>query len=133
MKVVIDTNVLLSGVATHGICEEILDICVDCPDIKIVLSEYILTEFFREYQDKFGMSAEKARMVVEFLRNNSELVEPIDVHADACLDPNDLPILGTLLAAKANCLVTGDKDLLDLKKFQSIPILTPRAFYQKLR
>ena len=61
-----------------------------------------------------------------------ELVEPKDVPRDACRDPDDLPILGTLLAAEADCLVTGDKDLLDLKEFQSVPILSPRTLHDRL-
>ena len=52
------------------------------------------------------------------------------IAADACRDPNDLVILGTLLAADADCLVTGDKDLLILRQFDERPILTPRECFE---
>ena len=57
----------------------------------------------------------------------------MEVPADACRDPDDLPIRGTLLAARVDCLVTGDEDLLALREFRGIPILSPRAFYERLR
>ena len=133
MKVVLDTNVLLLALATHGICEALLDACVDKSDLTIVLSEHILQEFSRQYQDQFGMSAEQAGFVVQFLRSITQLVEPVSVPPDTCRDQDDLSVLGTAKAAQADCLVTGDKDLLVIGRFHSIPILTPRAFYERLR
>ena len=47
--------------------------------------------------------------------------------------PADLPVLGTVLAAKADCLVTGDNDLLALGEFSGHAILSPRAFWQLLK
>jgi predicted nucleic acid-binding protein len=46
-------------------------------------------------------------------------------------DPNDAPILGTAIAARAEVLVSGDNDLLVLGTFQSIPILSPRDFHNR--
>ena len=42
-------------------------------------------------------------------------------------------MLGTAVAGEADCLVTGDDDLLAIKHFRKIPILAPRAFYDLLR
>jgi putative PIN family toxin of toxin-antitoxin system len=67
------------------------------------------------------------------LREVAEIVTPIAVAADACRDADDLPVLGTVLAAKADCLVTGDKDLLVLTPFSGHPILSPRQFWQRLK
>ena len=53
--------------------------------------------------------------------------------ADACRDADDLPVLGAVLAAKADCLVTGDNDLLVLREFSGCPILSPREYWQRLR
>jgi uncharacterized protein len=133
VKVVLDTNVLLSAIATRGVCEAVLDLCVDRDDLTIVSSEHILTEFAYQLRAIFGMTADETRVIVDFLRNHALIVIPAEVPANACRDLNDLPILGTALAVKADYLVTGDKDLLDLKKFNSIPILTPRAFFDLLQ
>jgi predicted nucleic acid-binding protein len=56
-------------------------------------------------------------------------VNPIDVAADVCRDPNDLPILGTAVAGNADYVVTGDQDLLMLKSYLGITIISPREFY----
>jgi uncharacterized protein len=133
VRVVFDTNVLLAGIFTRGICEALLDECLGNPDHSIFTSPYILSEFSRNAIAKFGMPAGEARKVVEFLKNEMEQIEPAHVPATSCKDPGDLEILGTALSAQADCLVSGDRDLLELGKFRSIPILTPRAFHDLLR
>jgi len=47
--------------------------------------------------------------------------------------PDGLPVLGTVLAAKADCLGTGDNDLLVLSEFSGHPILSLREFWQRLK
>jgi putative PIN family toxin of toxin-antitoxin system len=130
--VVFDTNVLLSGLLTRGVCEALLDACIGSGEHVIVLSEYILREFTHQATKKFALPADIVLRAVKFLGDHAEIVEPVRVAVDACRDPSDVPILGTLLAAQADCLVTGDQDLLDLKEFQGIPILSPRALHARL-
>jgi len=48
-------------------------------------------------------------------------------------DADDLTVLGAAIAGHADCLITGDKELLNLGSFRSIAILSPRAFYDPLR
>jgi putative PIN family toxin of toxin-antitoxin system len=129
---VLDTNVLLAGVFTRGVCEAILDECVENPRHTLVGSEFILREFPRHAAAKFGAPADKVRRAADLLRNAMEMAEPLKVPADCCRDPDDLSILGTLAAAGADCLVIGDRDLLEIKTFRSIPILSPRAFHDLL-
>jgi len=129
----LDTNVLLAGVFTRGVCEAILDECFANPQHTIIGSKFILREFIRQAAAKFGAPPAEVRRLVNLLRNQMELVEPTQVPSGACRDADDLPILGTLLAAKADCLVSGDRDLLELRAFHSIPILSPRAFHDRLR
>ena len=128
-----DTNVLLAGVFTHGVCEAILDECFGNPAHTIIGSEFILREFARQAASKFAAPADVVRQTIDLLRSGMELVEPSSVPARSCRDPDDLAILGTLVAGNPDCLVTGDRDLLEIKTFQSIPILSPRAFHDRLR
>lgn len=132
MRIVLDTNVLLSGVATRGICEAALDACLASSEHTIVLSEHILSEFARHYAGKFGMPADMTRLVVAFLRGQAERVEPAKVTEGSCRDADDLPVLGTVVAANADCLVTGDADLLSLREFSGHLILSPRQLYERL-
>jgi uncharacterized protein len=132
VRIVLDTNVLLSGVFTRGLCEAILDICLGGPQHNIVLCEHILREFARHAADKFGIPAADIHRTVAFLKSQVELVEPAKVSLPDFPDPDDLPVLGTALAAGADCLVTGDAELLKLKEFRGIAILSPRSFYDRL-
>jgi putative PIN family toxin of toxin-antitoxin system len=129
VRVVFDTNVLLSGLLMRGLCEALLDACLGSDEYTIVLSEHLLREFERHAVGKMGAPPEEARLAVEFLRSQAEIIKPAEVSPDACRDGDDLPVLGTALA---DCLVTGDKDLLDLGDFRGIPILSPRVFFERL-
>jgi len=66
------------------------------------------------------------------MRRESQWVQPVPVPEDACRDPDDLPVLGTLAAAQADCLITGDADLLSLGEYAGRPILSPREAYERL-
>lgn len=131
MRIVLDTNVLLAGVGTHGLCEALLAVCLR--DHTVIVSQHIIDELCRHYTGKFKMSADETALVVKTLTSHTELVTPAELPADAFSDPDDLPILGTAIAGQAECLVTGDKELLNLGSFHSIAIISPRAFYDRLR
>jgi putative PIN family toxin of toxin-antitoxin system len=131
LRVVLDTNVLLSGIATHGLCEGIVTLCLR--DHTIVLSEHILDELAEHYAGKFKAAGEQTAAVTNILRQNSELVVPTSIPKKAFDDKDDLPVLGTAVAGHADCLVTGDKGLLELNEFQGIPILSPRGFHDLLQ
>jgi len=131
VKVVLDTNVLVAAFGFGGICRAIVDVCIDAHEL--VLSEHILAEVHRHLQSKLNHPSSMADQRVSLLREVAEMVTPIAVAADACRDPDDLPVLGTVLAAKADCLVTGDNDLLALSEFGGYPILSPREFWQRLK
>lgn len=133
MRIVLDTNVLLAGLAMRGICEAVVSLCLTSAEHTVVLSEHILHEFHKHFAGKFGIPADKSHATVKVLRSQAELVKPEAVPSDACRDPGDLPILGTVLAGRADCLVTGDADLLLLKEYCGCPILSPRQFYERFR
>jgi putative PIN family toxin of toxin-antitoxin system len=129
--VVLDTNVLLAGLATHGLCEALLTLVYR--DHIVVVSEHILEEVTRHYRGKFKATKAQAAAAVGFLRSNSEIVEPAVVPRDTLRDKDDLPILGTAIAGAADCIVSGDQELLAVGRFAGVDILSPRAFYDRLR
>jgi len=130
VKVVLDTNVLLAAFATRGLCEAVLDVCLASHEI--VLSKHILKELRRHLTAKLKLPVEQAEAIVTFLREHASIVSPAKVPAGACRDRGDLAVLGTAVSAAADCLVTGDRDLLDIRQFHGIPILSPRAFHDQL-
>ena len=131
MRVVLDTNVLLAAFATRGLCEAVFEACLSSHEI--VLSDHILGELHRHLRGKFKMPPRQVDAILALLRQQAKIVRPAKVPVSACRDSTDLAVLGTALAAEADCLVTGDRDLLELKTFHKIPILSPRAFHDRLR
>ena len=130
MRLVLDTNVLLAGIATHGLCEKLLAVCFE--DHTVVISEYILAEVAEHYVDKFKASHDQAELAVQVFRTLCEVVDPLPLLPDACRDADDLPVLGTAVAGNVAMLVTGDRDLQELVRYQNIEIVSPRQCYERV-
>ena len=126
MKIVLDANVIVAAFATRGLCESILELCLHSHEL--VLCEDLLDEILRNLQQKINLPEVIVKDIGKLLREHASIVSPIPLAADLCRDPDDVKILGLAIAAHADRIITGDKDLLILKKFQGIPILTPRSF-----
>jgi len=126
MKIVLDANVVIAAFATRGLCESILELCFHSHEI--VLSQELLDEILRNLRQKIKLPGGIVNDINNFLREHASIVSPIPLAADLCRDPDDVKILGLAIAAHADCIITGDKDLLVLKKFQGVPIMTPRSF-----
>jgi putative PIN family toxin of toxin-antitoxin system len=125
--------VLLSAAFFPGVCEKLLAHCFLTPSVQLVLSEHILSEFVEHGLGKLNGKADQIDAAVAELRQRCQIVAPAPLPAGTISDPDDLPVLGTAIAGQADCLVTGDKELLKLGSFHSIAILSPRAFYDRLR
>jgi putative PIN family toxin of toxin-antitoxin system len=99
--------------------------------LNLVLSRYILDEMVRVLPRlaRIKMSPAEIRDLADSFTFTAEIVEPTAKSEAALRDRKDQPILGTLLAAHADYLVTGDKDLLALAG--RYPIVTPAAFWER--
>jgi putative PIN family toxin of toxin-antitoxin system len=95
-------------------------------------SEDIVSEIQEKLRAKFGFSPRHAHLMTLFVVQQIELVGVTSV-VKACADPDDNRILAAALAADCSLLVTGDADLLALKKFQGIDIVTARQFSESIR
>lgn len=135
LRVVLDTNVLLSGIAYPASTPGKIMAAWRHGSIDVVLSEFILDELRRvlpRLQSRHGLNKYEINDLVDSLSLLAEVVEP-EPSQDATLrDANDLPVLGTLLTAigssGANYLITGDKDLLVLAG--RYPIVGPAQFWE---
>ncbi len=131
LRVVLDTNVLVSGLAyPEGVPGRIV-IAWRQGGLDVVLSKYILDEMVRVLP-KFTRnkrSPAEIRDLADSFLFTAEIVEPSGEVDEALRDKADEPVLGTLLAAKADYLITGDKDLLALAG--EYPIVTPAAFWER--
>lgn len=128
---ILDSNVLLAAFATHGLCHGILELCRESHTI--LAGEELLGEVAKHLSGKFKMPEPRARDIVKFLRESAILLSPHLVAPEACRDCNDLHVLGLAVAGRADTIVTGDKDLLVLRKFHGTTIQSPREFWEQIR
>jgi putative PIN family toxin of toxin-antitoxin system len=128
VRVVLDTNVLVSALFFGGTPERIL-LAGLRREIDVVTSEALLAELNRVLEDKFELPARDAHAVIELLGAVAEVVEPgIRVSVVTACDA-DNRVLECAAAAGADAIVTGDtRHLLPLKAFQGIPIMDPASF-----
>lgn len=94
----------------------------------LVTSEFILNEVEEKLIKKFKYSPETAEEAVALFRSRMEVVAPENLPSQVCRDPDDDNILATAASGNCECIVTGDKDLLVLKQYGEIKILSPREF-----
>jgi putative PIN family toxin of toxin-antitoxin system len=127
MKAIFDTNVLVAAFLTEGVCAKLLG-RARRKQLNLVLSPFILKEFENVLLKKFSASKEQTRTAAKLISEAAELISHASVVSGICRDPDDNAILSCALSAKADYLVTGDSDLLELKEFHGIKILTPAAF-----
>ena len=130
MRILFDTNVLFSAFIAHGACAGLYEECLQ--RARIVVSPDILAELEEKLTAKAKLSAAESREVIRAVRADAEVVKATPLPKPVCRDPDDDMILAAALAAHADVLVTGDQDLLVLKKFQGIPILNPRDCLARL-
>lgn len=128
MKAVFDTNVLIAAFVSEGLCAKLL-IRGRRKDFQLILCPYILDEFEDVLRRKFSVSTSEARVARNLVIEASEnIIIPHTSVTGVCRDPEDDHILACAISSEANFLVTGDDDLLSLKSYEGIKILTPRAF-----
>lgn len=131
MRVVLDTNVLIAAFATHGICHLILESVLTHHEL--ILSPELFREIESVLKRKLKVPNAKRQQIIRFLKDQSILFEDRTISALSCRDPDDLKVLALAIQGNANFLVTGDDDLLILKKVRKIPIISPREFWDRLR
>lgn len=100
--------------------------CID--DHRIILSDVILAEFNRVLIGRFEYDYDAARVAIESVMSSAEIVEPVIFDRQICRDPDDDEILGTAVAGNADCIVTGDNDLLIIGRFRGVDIISPSEF-----
>jgi putative PIN family toxin of toxin-antitoxin system len=128
VKVVFDTNVLIAAFVSEGVCSKLL-VRARKKQFELFTCPFIIKEFERVFNKKFSATQEEVRIATMLISEAAETIaQPLPKVTGVCRDPDDDNILACSLAAEADYLVTGDSDLLELKSFKGIPIITPRAF-----
>ena len=131
MRVFLDTNVLVAAFATRGLCADVLrEVLVGH---ELLVGEVVLTELERALTRRLQLPATAVEEILAFLREHEVVQKPATPASLPIRDPADRWILASALAGRADVLVTGDRDLLDIAAHSPIRILDPRAFWELAR
>ena len=130
-RVVIDTNVWISALVFGGNPGKILDLFIE-KQVEVAISEEGLSELHRKIIQKFPLYAPRLDLLEESLRQDAELVRLGRQTVDASPDPDDNKFIETALIGNCAYIISGDKDLLELKSYQNIQIIKPAAFLKKI-
>jgi len=131
IKAVLDTNVFISALFWTGSPHNVLAKALESEFI-LITSREILKEIEERLLNKFKFPVEDILSFLEIIVLNSHIVEP-NIKLEAVpQDPNDNKIIECAVSGNADYIVTGDKDILELKAFREIKILTPNQFLKIL-
>ncbi len=128
MRIVLDTNVFISGIFFSGPPSKILQAWRNSK-IQIILSEEILEEYQRvaeELSSKFPSVG--IEPIIEMLTIYGEVFETNKITVSICEDPDDNKFIECAIASNSKLIVSGDKHLLNISGFQEITVLKPRDF-----
>jgi putative PIN family toxin of toxin-antitoxin system len=128
MRVVLDTNVLISAFLFGGIPRGILHSCLQ-GEPRLVISDAILDELQGVLRrERFGLPADRVRAIVYDVTTIGDVVTTTSTVTVISEDPSDNAVLECALDGKADDIVSGDKHLLDLENYRGIGIMDPRRF-----
>lgn len=131
MRVFLDTNVLVSALATRGLCADVFRVALNRH--QLVVGEAVLMELDRVLPRKLGEYPSLFRQVNDLLRREAEVVgnaPPLDL---PLVDSDDLRVIEQAVAGRADVLVTGESGLLNVADQLPLRVVNPRGFWELLR
>lgn len=131
MKVVLDTNVLISAIIATGVPHTVL-LAGFQGEYRLIQTPDTLMEFHQtleKYPDRFGLDEDAIRTEVDLVSYFAEFVTPTEEITYVDADPDDDKFLEAAVAGDADFLVTGDTHLLDIHLFRAVDIVTAREFH----
>ncbi|MEK7141460.1 MAG: putative toxin-antitoxin system toxin component, PIN family [Patescibacteria group bacterium] len=126
-RVVIDTNIFVSGILYGGNAERVLRL-FQSGSITLIISPEILAEILLTLK-KFSVPETDVDELSELIQSKAHKVNPKE-HIRVSRDPKDNMLLEAAAAGRADYLVTGDKDLLTLGSYGRTLVVTPREFLE---
>ena len=128
MKIFLDTNVIISAFITHGHAAELMEYCLT--NHEIYTSDFIIEEVKKNLKNNFDYSDNEVSEVINFIKSNFINVGKYKkLNKIISRDADDDNVLAAAVFKKVDCIVTGDKDLLTIRKYKNINILSPRDFW----
>lgn len=131
MRVFLDTNVLVSAFITRGLCSDVFRIILS--EHELILSDYVLDELEEFLIGKINLPADQVFSILQFLKSFEVISDHNPPVKIKLRDKTDVPVLSAALNSKADVMITGDKDLLEVSEKYGIKIIDPRTFFQFIK
>jgi len=129
LNIVLDTNIIISSIVFGGNPEKIIRLTLK-KKFNPYISPPIINETLEVLYKKFSFSKELLNQVDKKIKSNFQVVYPLEkIHV--LKDEPDNRILETAVAGNCAIIVTGDKEMLKLKKYKNIRILTASEFLKE--
>ncbi len=130
MKVCLDTNVVVSAVATRGLCADLFQAIL--AEHELVLGETVLGEVRTVLKRKMRVSRDTIQEFEAHLRGHATVVKAAAKRHITGLDAADAAVVAEAVAGHVDVLVSGDQDLLKLAE-PPVKIVSPRGLWEALR
>ena len=129
MRVVVDTNVIVSAIRFGGIPRQVWDRCLTDRNIKLISSQEIIAEISRVLTTKFGWPDNLIEELRQVIESSSHTVYP-KLILNVVRDKGDDKFIEAAVEGQAEYIISGDKDLLDMQSYGDIKIITPAKFLE---
>lgn len=129
VKVVLDTNILISGLGFRGKPRQVLDLALDtrANQVLAITSPILLAELEDVITKKFPRLIDQVRPINRKIRKRFKIVKP-EKAVRILNDDDDNRVLEAAVEGKCDFIVTGDKELLELRSYKKIKIVTVSQF-----
>ncbi|MBI3032204.1 putative toxin-antitoxin system toxin component, PIN family [Candidatus Woesearchaeota archaeon] len=129
IRIVVDTNILISSIFWNGDPYKIVQLCLDS-ELQIIISNEIIAETTRVLKRDFHLEETEIHDILECIKSYATICKNIITIEKISRDPLDDHIIACATASKSDIIVTRDQDLLVLKEYFNIKIVTPEQFLQ---
>jgi uncharacterized protein len=130
MKNFLDTNVLVSAIATRGLCADLLREVLARHEL--IISRELLQELEKVLQGKIALPRALISEFITFLQQGARLSEASKREDWPIRDQDDIPLLSAALNGETDLFITGDRELIGLQKIGKMEIVSPRTYWDKL-
>lgn len=128
MRLVLDTNVLISGIFWKGAPHQIVQLWAEGA-AQIFVTKKILHEYF-DVLNRINPNDEIVSEWQSFILQNTSIIADSDI-IQLCRDPHDDMFINCAFFSNADYLISGDNDLLSLKKSAPVEIISPSDFVKR--
>ncbi|MCA9436503.1 MAG: putative toxin-antitoxin system toxin component, PIN family [Candidatus Omnitrophica bacterium] len=128
MRILLDTNVLVSGFTTRGLCADVVRAVTSNHDL--IICPLLLVETRRVLSEKFKMDQALVDSILDLITEAGEPISEEPLVQTPIDDQDDIFILSAAIHGGAECFVTGDREILGLESVEEMKVFSPRQFWE---